>query len=119
MSGKVDAAAINAGLKHKTELVAFELVRLGEHYDLKLTLAAKDGEEAVLVCSDVQNLELNPAGNGFAQMVQLEVTDMREDGLDRIHFSVEEMERETLFLHCAGVSLVLPEGPSASGAVTS
>jgi hypothetical protein len=119
VSGKVDVAAINAGLKHKAELLAFELVRLGERYDLKLTLGGRAGDEVVLVLSDVQNLELNPGGNGFAQMVRLEVTDMREDGLDRVHFSLEEMERETLFLHCAGISLVLPDRPTARGAVTS
>jgi hypothetical protein len=109
MSGKVDVKAINAALKNKMELLAFELVKLGSHYDLKLTLGGKMGEPVVLLCSDVQNLELNPASNGFEQMLHLQTEDMREDGLDRIHFSVEELERETLFLHCAHIALQTPE----------
>ncbi len=104
MSAAVDVAAINQALRGKTELLAFELVRLGDRYGLKLTLGRSTEPELFLLCEDVQNLELNPAGNGFAQ-----VTDMREDGLDRIRFRVEEMEREALFLHCAHVSLA--QGP--------
>jgi hypothetical protein len=104
VSAAVDVAAINQALRGKTELLAFELVRLGDRYGLKLTLGRSTEPELFLLCEDVQNLELNPAGNGFAQ-----VTDMREDGLDRIRFRVEEMEREALFLHCAHVSLA--QGP--------
>jgi hypothetical protein len=109
VSAAIDVAAINQALRGKIEVLAFELVRLGDRYGLKLTLGRSTEPELVLLCEDVQNLELNPAGNGFAQMLQLEVTDMREDGLDRIRFSVEEMEREALFLHCAHVSLA--QGP--------
>ena len=105
MSSLVDVGALNRRLKGKSELVSFELIRAGDHFNLKLSLAEKAGEPITLVCTDVQNLELNPTGDGFEQMLRLEISDLREDGLDRIRFSVEELERETLFLHCAEITV--------------
>ena len=53
-----------------------------------------------------QNLELNPAGNGFERLFELQVEDVRDDGLNRINFSLEELKRETLFLHCYNIEVV-------------
>jgi hypothetical protein len=101
----VDAAKLNKALTGYTELIRFDLKRDDVGFRLKLALGNEGKARVTLVCRDVQNLELNPAGNGFARLIRLEVTDMREDGLERIHFSVEEVERETLFLHCAEIEL--------------
>jgi hypothetical protein len=103
----VDVVRVNQQLVGFSEVVQFNLAVDAERtaYTLSLTLANEDGVSLTLVCGDVQNLELNPAGNGFEQMVRLKVTDMRDDGLDRVHYSVEEMEHETLFLHCASLEV--------------
>jgi hypothetical protein len=101
----VDVKTMNEQLRGFSEVAQFNLAAEQNAYTLKLTLANEDGASLTLVCVDVQNLELNPAGNGFEQMMLLKITDMREDGLERIHFSVEEMEHETLFLHCASVEV--------------
>jgi hypothetical protein len=103
----VDVKKVNEQLFGFTEVVEFNLVSdLGRTpYQLSLTLANDEGASLVVICHDVQNLELNPAGNGFEQMMRLQVTDMREDGLDRVHYSLEEMEHETLFLHCASLEV--------------
>jgi hypothetical protein len=97
---------MNQALKGATELLAFDLRLAGKAYDLKLTVGRKGVAAATLLCRDVQNLELNPTGDGFDQLLHLQVEDLREDNLDRIHFSLEELERETLFLHCAEIELV-------------
>ncbi len=103
----VDVNTLNQQLRGYSEVTQLNLVADAERttFELSLTLANEEGAALVLVCGDVQNLELNPAGNGFEQMLRLEVTDMREDGLDRVHYSVEEMEHETLFLHCASIEV--------------
>ena len=106
MSGDADVAAINKVLKGASELLVFDLRLTGKSYELKLTVAREGCPGVTLLCRDVQNLELNPAGDGFDQLLQLRVEDLREDRLDRIHFSLEELERETLFLHCAGIELL-------------
>ncbi len=106
MSQSPDLAAINKALKSATELLAFDLRKTGSTYDLKLTVGHKGAPTATLLCRDVQNLELNPTGDGFDQLLRLQVEDLREDNLDRIHFSLEELEREALFLHCAALELV-------------
>ena len=96
--------AVNAALDGASELLRFDLERLDGRYRLALTLG-RNGKPAVqLRFSDVQNLELNPAGDGFARLLRLVVDDLAEDGLDRIRYGVEELERETLFLHCAELS---------------
>ncbi len=105
----VDVEKLNQQLRGFSEVLRFDLAQaIDSAYLLRLTLMHEDGASLTLVCDDVQNLELNPAGNGFQQMLRLEVTDMRENGLDRIHFSVEEMEHETLFLHCADIDVQKP-----------
>jgi hypothetical protein len=103
----VDVKKLNEQLRGFSEVVQFNLAADVDRtaYTLSLTLANENGESLTLVCVDVQNLELNPAGNGFDQMMLLKVSDMREDGLDRIHYSVEEMEHETLFLHCSSLEV--------------
>jgi hypothetical protein len=106
MSKQPDVAAINQALKNATELLAFDLRLTGQTYDLKLTVGRSGSPAATLLCRDVQNLELNPTGDGFDQLLHLHVEDLRDDHLDRIHFSLEELERETLFLHCAAIELV-------------
>ncbi len=100
-----DLKAINAALKNATELQTFDLKREAGYYNLKLTLSRKDKTSVTLVCRDVQNLELNPTGDGFEKFLELQVTDVSEDALDRISFSLEELQRETIFLHCAAISL--------------
>lgn len=102
-----DVATMNDALNGHTELVSLELTRTAEarRFDLHLALADGKDRRVLLVCHDVQNLELNPAGNGFDKMCSLEISDMSGDGLDRIRFCVEETRRETLFLHCAGVEV--------------
>lgn len=102
-----DVVKVNGQLRGYSGVVQFKLLSDEDRttYDLSLTLANGEGAAVTLVCHDVQNLELNPAGNGFEQMLRLQVTDMRDDGLDRVHYSVEEMEQETLFLHCSSVEV--------------
>ena len=101
-----DLKAINAALKNATELQTFELKREAGYYNLRLTLSRKDKTSITVVCKDVQNLELNPTGEGFEKFLELQATDVSEDALDRISFSLEEQQRETLFLHCAAISVV-------------
>jgi hypothetical protein len=108
MKPEPDIAAINQALKGATELLALDLRLTGKTYDLKLTVGRKGIPAATLLCSDVQNLELNPTGDGFDQLLHLQVEDHRDDNLDRIHFSLEESQRETLFLHCAAIELAPP-----------
>lgn len=107
MSTSPDVKAINAALVGSKDLLAFDLGLTPEGYTLRLTLGKKGVPAATLLCTDVQNLELNSTGEGFEQVYNLLVTDMREDGLDRIHYSLEELERETIFLHCASIQLIL------------
>ena len=105
MSAQPNIAAINKALKNANQLLALDLRLAGKVYDLTL-IVGRNGEPAVtLLCRDVQNLELNPTGDGFDQLLHLQVEDLREDNLARIHFSLEELERETLFLHCAAIEL--------------
>ena len=103
-----DTVAITRSLQGFTELRHFELTCDSNSllYDLKLTLANQNEQTVTLVCHDVQNLELNPGGDGFHQLLLLRVEDVRDNGLDRIHFTVDELENETLFLHSAQVELL-------------
>ena len=103
----INVSELNEQLRGFSEVLEFHLAADAERatYTLSVRLANEDGGSLTLVSHDVQNLELNPAGNGFEQMMRLRITDMRDDGLDRICFSVEEMEHETLFLHCASVEV--------------
>ena len=109
--------SITVALRHHTELRDFHLqldthtgLRTHPTFDLHLTLAhPKDPAKTVAVLfHDVQNLELNPNGEGFHQLLHLQITDLSDEQLDRIRFSVEELERETLFLHCASIELLQP-----------
>ena len=105
MNAATDVKSINARLKNATELQTFELKREAGYYTLTLSLRRKDKTTITLVCHDVQNLELNPTGEGFEKLLELQVEDVSEDTLDRINFSLQELQRETLFLHCAAVSI--------------
>lgn len=99
--------AITVELRGFTELRQFDLQwdLVASYFTLRLTLADEDGLTKTLVCRDVLNLELNPTGHGFHQIIQLRVIDMRSDGLDRIRFTIDELEHETLFLHCADLEV--------------
>jgi hypothetical protein len=101
------AAAINKALKGFTELRRFDLhlVQAGV-FALDLHLANNKAATLHLRFHDVRNLELNPTAEGFEQMIRLEVEDLADQGLDRIKFIVDELERETLFLHCGAVEIV-------------
>ena len=107
MSMGTDVGALNRALNGFTELRRFELVadKTRGGYSLSLTLGEDGHGQITLLCRDVQNLELNPEGEGFEQMLRLRVSDLRDDGLDRIRFSLEELEHETIFLHCAEMEL--------------
>jgi len=108
MSLPVDVDAINVGLRGASQLLSFELNCIAGEFDLELALGRSGKLVLTLLCKDVQNLELNPTGEGFELLRQLQVVDMRSDGLERVRFSIEELEQETLFLHCADIQLVRP-----------
>jgi len=110
MSGSPEVAAINAALRGATELLGLQLTHDSGKYQLMLSLGrVENGKLAItLVCRDVQNFELNPTGDGFEQLLHLHVEDLSSDGLDRIKFSIEELERETLFLHCSSIQVIRP-----------
>jgi hypothetical protein len=101
------AAALNKSLHGYTDLTLFHLEPDSAQiaYDLTLTLTNNKKETLTLHCSDVQNLELNPNGEDFKKFIALQVEDLREDGLDRIRYSLEDLENETIFLHCANIQL--------------
>lgn len=98
-----NADSITRELRGFTELRHFDLEwdSVRSTFTLRLVLANHGEMIKTLLCRDVQNLELNPTGDGFHQILQLRVIDVRADGLDRIHFTIDELEHETLFLHCA------------------
>ncbi len=108
MNLAVDVEAINLALRGVSQLLAFELQCIAGEFGLTLTLGRGGKLILTVLCKDVQNLELNPTGDGFDLLRQLKVVDMRSDGLERIRFSIEELEQETLFLHCADIQLVRP-----------
>jgi len=105
-----DVEAINLELRGFTELRRFDLEwdLVTSSFTLHLSLANKQDLTKVLVCRNVQNLELNPTGHGFYQILQLRIEDVRSDGLDRIRFTINELEHETIFLHCADLELATP-----------
>lgn len=76
-------------------------------YSLRLTLADATGNTKTLHCGDVQNLEFNATGEGFEQMPLLRIEDVRGDGLDRICYTIDELETEAIFLHCAQIELIV------------
>ncbi len=107
----VDLDKVNAALVGFTRIVRFDLQSNGTHFELALTLAKRHGADRLtLRCREVQHLELNPTGDGFAELTKLQISDLREEGLDRVQFALEEIENETLFLHCADFMLEGGEG---------
>ena len=100
-----DLPSLNATLAAGLTLTRYELASVDDGFRVTLTLTDRDGAKLVLICRDVQNLELLPEGDTLSKPMRLQVTDMREDRLDRVSFSVEELDRDTLFLHCAGLSV--------------
>ncbi|ADW67300.1 hypothetical protein [Granulicella tundricola] len=104
------AEAHNETLRGYTDLTLFNLesdsARIG--FDLTMTLANSKGGHLTLHCSDVQNLELNPNGEDFKRFLGLHIEDLREDGLERIRYSLEDLENEAIFLHCANIQLERP-----------
>ena len=96
-------AELNTLLVAGVHLLRFELEAEGVRFHATLSLADRTGVKHTLLCRDVQNLELLPEGDALTKPMNLEVADLRVDGLDRIGFSVEEISRDTLFLHCAGL----------------
>ncbi len=103
-----EAAATTRALRGYTELRGFDLSfdDATSRFALRLTLANPAGVTKTLVCHDVQNLELNATGEGFEQLPLLRVEDVSSDGLGRIRYTVDELETEAIFLHCAGIELV-------------
>ena len=112
MPSKADS--LNLALRSHSELRTFHLqldthtgLRTHPTFDLHLTLAhPRDRDKTITVIfHDVQNLELNHNGESFHHLPHLHITDLADDQLDRIRFSVEELEQETLFLHCSDLEL--------------
>ena len=103
-----DAASITRALRGFIDHRAFALTLdpSTSHYSLRITLADASGKTVTLLCTDVQNLELNATGEGFEQLPLLRIEDVRADGLERICYTVDELETEAIFLHCAEVALV-------------
>lgn len=105
MSGEAtNLPAWNRVLQAGVSLLRYELEAEGSQFRVTLTLIDRAGAKHTLVCRDVQNLELLPEGDALLKPLRLTLSDLREDGLDRVHFSLEEMDRDTLFLHCAALS---------------
>ena len=102
--GPVDLDALNRLFGAAMSLVRYTLEADGKRFNLSLPPADKAGAHHTLQCGDGQNLELLPEGDALSRPMRLELADLREDGLDRVHFSLEEVERDTLFLHCADVA---------------
>ena len=96
---------LNTLLGAGVHLVSFELAAEGVRFTATLSLVDRAGAKHTLVCRDVQNLELLPEGDALTKPMQLEIADLRADGLARIGFSLEELSRDTLFLHCAGLEM--------------
>ena len=107
MPPPIDLEAINKALTGFTDLIRFDLSadHADHRFDLILTLVNKQGRKLTLVCQDVAHLELNPTGEDFRQLPELHITDLRAENLDRIHFAVEELSSERLFLHCGQLRL--------------
>ena len=105
---EMDAALATRALRGFNDVRGFALALdvATSLYNLRLTLANAAGETQTLACSDVQNLELNATGEGFEQMPLLRIEDVRADGLERIHYTIEELETEAIFLHCAEIELI-------------
>jgi hypothetical protein len=49
---------------------------------------------------DVSQLELSEFGGGLTQLLQLKVTDVSADQLDRVRFRVTESERQMISFSC-------------------
>ncbi len=105
-----DLRALNRMLGAGVSLVRYALEAEGKRFDATLVVADKLGARHTLRCRDVQNLELLPEGDALSKPMRLEVADLREDKLDRVHFSLEELDRDLLFLHCAELQY---DGPGA------
>ena len=104
----MDAELITRALRGFTDVheVALSKDPANSQYSLRLTLANASGQTKTLRCGDVQNLELNATGEGFARMPLLRVEDVRSEGLERIHYTIDELETEGIFLHCAEIELI-------------
>ncbi len=104
-----DANALNKAIRGFTELRHFDLTHdlSSDRFTLRLTLAELSQENTLtLLCHGVLNLELNPTGRQFRQFIQLHIEDVRDHGLEGIHFTVDEQENETIFFHCASLELL-------------
>ena len=73
----IDVKKLNKTLVGFTELRRFDLAHDAAHKGYRLTLTVADKADATLTLHfhDVQNLELNPAGDGFEKLIQLQVED--------------------------------------------
>ena len=102
MSGaSVDLNGLNHLLGAGVRLLRYSLEAEGPRFAVTLTLEDKAGAQHELLFGDVQNLELVPDGDALLKPMRLHLDDLRGDGLDRVRFSLEELDRDTLFLHCA------------------
>lgn len=105
MSAEIDLDRLNRMLGAGVHLMRFTLEPEGGRFMARLELIDTAGAKHTLVCRDVQNLELTPEGDALTRPMRLQVEDMREDRLDRVRFSLEETDRDTLFLHCDDLGL--------------
>lgn len=106
MSGEaLDLDALNRLLGTGVSLLRYVLEADGVRFNVTLSLVDRTGSKRELVCRDVQHLELIPEGDALTKSMRLAVEDLRGESLDRTHFSLEELDRDTLFLHCAALEM--------------
>jgi hypothetical protein len=67
-------------------------------------LDSNDSSDISVACSDVQRLNLSAVGS-TPQLMFLKVEDISSQQLDRVNYSVEEIEHETISFVCRSVEL--------------
>jgi len=71
---------------------------------LHLMLENDDGEIRTVEFDDVQQLELREF-SGFSQLMLIQVDDLRQDKLDRVHFRVRDTENGRISFVCAAARI--------------
>ncbi len=109
-------------LDEYTDLRRLEFVETDEcgAYDLRLHLASnRDPRRTLrLTLLDVSQLSLSGFGGGLTQLLCIRVLTV-DDGLDRIRFRVEDLERQSLRAACRDVIAEEEGTPETSGSETS
>lgn len=77
--------------------------------NLALVLAETEYEGSRTVRAEfggVANLSVKGIGGGLTQLLLIYIEDVSDRQLDRIHYEVKELERDTLFFFCRTVSII-------------